>query len=163
AAAALLKSKRLPPRLDLLLAPPSRQTLEVLAQTGALVDLIATGARLLEPDVRVVTGELYPPPPGGTSLRTFDPEPSEGRRPGFLVASAETLAYAVAHGKIGDPRSFKRPVRVTVPRTLPTDDVLLVRKGRGKSKMDGQNDSAGFSEPPSPSRWTDSTKLPVVT
>src|SRR5690606_32132513 len=54
AAAALLKSKRLPPRLDLLLAPPSRQTLEVLAQTGALVDLIATGARLLEPDVRVV-------------------------------------------------------------------------------------------------------------
>ena len=47
AAAALLKSKRVPPKLDLLVAPPSRQALEVLAQSGALVDLIATGARLI--------------------------------------------------------------------------------------------------------------------
>src|SRR4029078_11964532 len=75
AAAALLKSKRVPPRLDLLIAPPSRQALEVLAQSGALVDLIATGARLVEPDMRVITGEFYPPPGGGLSLRTYDPEP----------------------------------------------------------------------------------------
>jgi aconitate hydratase len=45
------------------------------------------------------------------------------------VASAETLAFAVATGVLGDPRAFKRPVRVTVPRILPTDDVLVVRKG----------------------------------
>ncbi len=45
-----------------------------------------------------------------------------------MVASAETLAYAVATGEVGDPRSFKRPVRVTVPRALPTDDVLVARK-----------------------------------
>jgi aconitate hydratase len=45
------------------------------------------------------------------------------------VASAETLAFAVATGEVGDPRSFKRPVRVTVPRALPTDDVLVARKG----------------------------------
>jgi aconitate hydratase len=51
-----------------------------------------------------------------------------------VVASAETLAYAVATGAVGDPRSFKRPVRITVPRTLPTDDVLIVRKGKGKGK-----------------------------
>ena len=49
AAAALLKSKRVPPRLDFLVAPPSRQALEVLAQSGALVDLIATGARISSP------------------------------------------------------------------------------------------------------------------
>src|SRR5690606_18523638 len=47
--------------------------------------------------------------------------------PRFVVASAETLAYAVATGSVGDPRSFKRPVRVTVPRALPTDDVLVLR------------------------------------
>ncbi len=163
AAAALLKSKRVPAKLDLLVAPPSRQVLEVLAHSGALVDLIATGARLIEPDERIMTGELYPPTPGGTSLRTFDPEPTRGKGPGFLVASAETLAYAVAHGKVGDPRSFKRPVRVTVPRTLPTDDVLIVRKGRGKSKADDSGAKKRFSEPPCPSKWTDSTQLPVVT
>jgi len=138
AAAALLKSKRVPPRLDLLVAPPSRQALEVLAQSGALVDLIATGARLVEPDLRVVTGELYPPSPGGVSMRTFDPEPGLPPDRRFVVASAETIAYAVASGQVGDPRSFKRPVRVTVPRSLPTDDVLIVRKGKGKAKTEGE-------------------------
>jgi aconitate hydratase len=135
AAGALLKSKRVPPKLDLLLAPPSRQVLQVLAESGALVDFIATGARLLESDPRLITGELYPPPPWGVSLRTFDPEPTHpvaAQR--FVVASAETLAFSVATGQIGDPRTFKRPVRVTVPRTLPTDDVLIARKGKSKGK-----------------------------
>ncbi len=131
AAAALLKSKRVPSRLDLLLSVPSRQMLEVLASSGALADLIATGARLIEPDARVMSGELYPPQSEGISLRSCDPEPA-GKAFGrtSVVASAETLAYAVASGEIGDPRSFKRPVRVTVPRTLPTDDVLVVRERR---------------------------------
>jgi aconitate hydratase len=162
AAAALLKSKRVPPKLDLLLAPPSRQALEVLAQSGALVDLIATGARLIEPDTRLVTGELYPPEPGGTSLRTFDPEPGISATPKFVVASAETLAYAVATGVIGDPRSFKRPVRITVPRTLPTDDVLIVRKGKGKQK-EGESPKATAIGPAQAHGWKASTLLPVVT
>jgi aconitate hydratase len=134
AAAALLKSKRVPPKLDLLVAPPSRQALEVMAQSGALVDLIATGARLVEPDARLLTGELYPPPPSGISMRAFDAEPSAPHLERAVVASAETIAFAVATGAVGDPRSFKRPVRVTVPRTLPTDDVLIVRKAKGKGK-----------------------------
>ncbi|MGE0323657.1 MAG: aconitase family protein [Polyangiaceae bacterium] len=158
AAAALLKSKRVPPRLDLLLVPPSRQVLEVLAKAGALVDLIATGARLLEPDHRVLTGELYPPPSEGVSLRTFDAEPSsEGR---FVVGSAETLAYAVAYGEMGDPRSFKRPVRVTVPRALPTDDVLVVRKAKGKSKA--ADEDASKHQFPAAVPWSGETTLRVV-
>jgi aconitate hydratase len=132
AAAMLLKSKRVPSRLDLLVAPPSRQVLEVLAQSGALVDLVATGARILEPDRRIIGAEIYPPPPGGISMRTADPEPRVKGSPGFVVASAETLAYAVATGVVGDPRSFKRPVRVTVPRALPTDDVLILRDKKGE-------------------------------
>ena len=153
AAAALLKSKRVPTRLDLLLAVPSRQMLEVLASSGALADLIATGARLIEPDARVMTGELYPPPPAsaGLSARSCDPEPgavSLGR--GAIVASAETLAYAVASGEIGDPRAFKRPVRVTVPRTLPTDDVLVVRERRAASDAA----KGGKVEPPAPAPTT---------
>ncbi|MFO0758213.1 MAG: aconitase family protein [Byssovorax sp.] len=131
AAALLLKSKRVPSRLDLLVAPPSRQVLEVLAQSGSLVDLVATGARILEPDHRVVSAETYPPPPGTLSIRTADPEPRAPGTPSFVVASAETLAYAVATGAVGDPRSFKRPVRVTVPRALPTDDVLILRDKKG--------------------------------
>lgn len=131
AAAMLLKSKRVPSRLDLLVSPPSRQVLEVLAQSGSLVDLVATGARVIEPDARVISSEIYPPPKGALSVRTADPEPRTEGSPRFIVASAETLAYAVATGAIGDPRSFKRPVRVTVPRALPTDDVLVLRDKKG--------------------------------
>jgi len=140
AAATLLKSKRVPARLDFLLAVPSRQMLEVIANAGALTDLIATGGRLVEPDARVVTGELYPPPAAGLAVRTCDPEPhaqaASGRR-GAVVVSAETLAFAVATGEVGDPRAFKRPVRATVPRALPTDDVLIARKPeRGERKAE---------------------------
>jgi len=126
-AAALLKSKRVPPQLDLLIAPPSRQVLEVMAQSGALADLIATGGRIVEPDRRMLTGELYPPVSEQLSLRTLEPEPRREGQASFLVASAETVAFSVATGAIGDPRGFKRPVRVTVPRALPTDDVLVLR------------------------------------
>lgn len=161
AAAALLKSKRVQPKLELLLAPPSRQTVEVLAQSGALVDLIATGARLIEPDPRLVTGELYPPPGGGISLRTFEPEPVGVSMPKFAVGSAETLAYAVATGSVGDPRSFKRPVRITVPRTLPTDDVLIVRKAKGKAKESDLGRPAALETPP-PHGWKTGAELPLV-
>jgi len=161
AAAMLLKSKRVPSRLDLLVAPPSRQALEVLAQSGALVDLVATGARVIEPDRRVVTSDVYPPPRGSISMRTSDPEPKGGldaigrEAPRFVVASAETLAYAVATGFVGDPRSFKRPVRVTVPRALPTDDVLVLRD---KEKADKKSEGAAAKKAPVPPegvRWKD--------
>jgi aconitate hydratase len=162
AAAALLKSKRVPPRLDLLLAPPSRQALEVLANSGALVDLIATGARLIEPDHRLVTGELYPPIPGGVSLRTVDPEPSAPPERRFVVASAETIAYAVASGNVGDPRSFKRPVRVTVPRSLPTDDVLILRKGKSKGKAEVESGKTAIATTPTPVGWNQADTLALV-
>lgn len=131
AAATLLKSKKIGPRLDFLIAPPSRQILEILAKTGALTDLLATGARLIEPDRLGTYGELYPPPPVdiGVSVRTSDPEPCAPGA-GCYVVSAETLAYTVAHSQIGDPRAFKRPVRVQIPRELPTEDQLVVRERR---------------------------------
>ncbi len=131
AAATLLKSKKIGPRLDFLICPPSRQILEILAKTGALTDLLATGARLIEPDRLATYGELYPAPSVdiGVAVRTSDVEPC-APGPGSYVVSAETLAYTVAHSQLGDPRAFKRPVRVQIPRELPTEDQLVVRERR---------------------------------
>jgi aconitate hydratase len=153
AAAILLKSKRVPATLDFLVAPPSRQVLEVLAHSGSLVDLIATGARLIEPDQRLITGELYPPGDHCVSIRTFDPAPGVPEAQRFIVASAETLAYAVATGEIGDPRSFKRPVRVTVPRALPTDDVLVIRKQKKTAGPNGA-EAESLQPGPPPADWS---------
>ena len=144
----LLKSKRVPPDLDFLLAMPSRQMLEVLAGTGALADLIATGARLVEPDAGIVSGQLYTPPSSGVTMRTCDPEPRVVGRLMSVVASAETIAYAVATGTVGDPRAFRRPVRVTVPRALPTDDVLLARRAQVRDSKHAARPSRGA--PPVP-------------
>jgi aconitate hydratase len=164
AAAALLKSKRVPADLELLVACASRQVLEVMAQSEALSDLIATGARLIEPDYRVLSAELYPPAKGSLSIRTYDGEPGRAAGGGFIVASAETLAYSVAAGAIGDPRSFKRPVRITVPRVLPTEDVLVVRKQRSKGK---RADADAAPSPPAPEKrarmWQSELPLGVVT
>jgi aconitate hydratase len=166
AAAALLKSKRVPSRLDFLLSIPSRQMLEVLAGAGALTDLIATGARLIEPDARVMTGAIYPPRDTGISARTCDPEPRAGAlvvggaQGRSIVASAETLAYAVASGEIGDPRSFKRPVRVTVPRILPTDDVLVVRERRS-ADVAAKKASLPYAEPPTVWKGAETLEIAV--
>jgi aconitate hydratase len=159
AAATLLKSKRVPSRLDFLVSVPSRQTLEVLSSSGALTDLIATGARLIEPDARVMTGDIYPPRETGLSVRTCDPEPRTGAAGRSVVVSAETLAFAVASGQIGDPRSFKRPVRVTVPRILPTDDVLLVRERRS---VEATGKKAALPIAPLPSAWKGAETLELV-
>jgi aconitate hydratase len=159
AAAALLKSKRVPPRVEFLVAVPSRQMLEVLSSSGALTDLIATGARLVEPDARAMTGELYPPAPAGLSARTHDLEPGVASPKPVVVASAETLAYAVATGEMGDPRSFKRPVRVTIPRALPTDDVLVVRDRKGAADAAKKGTSLA---PAPPTPWKGSQTLDVA-
>ncbi|HSC87008.1 MAG TPA: aconitase family protein, partial [Polyangiaceae bacterium] len=175
AAATLLKSKRVPPGVHFLLAPPSRQMLEVLARDGALLDLISTGARLVEPDRRVLSGDLYPVrSTDGCALYSADPEFSAPAARG-LVASAETLAYAVAHGVVGDPRLFKRPVRVTLPRDLPTDDVLLSRgaEQRGGAKGKGRVDKKAGREggPPNgeqfgarmaPASWNGDARLALL-
>ena len=160
AAAALLKSKRVPPRVEFLLAVPTRQMLEVLSSTGALTDLIATGARLVEPDARVMTGELYPAVPGGLSARTQDLEPGVTAPKSVAIASAEALAYAVATGEMGDPRSFKRPVRVTIPRALPTDDVLVVRDRKGAAADATKKAAPIAAVPPTP--WKGGQALELV-
>ncbi len=171
ASAALLKSKRADPSVDFLLCPPSRQILELLARSEALGHLLATGARLIESDRRTMAGLLYQTNEPDKQLRNADRE-GEDRS---LVASAETLAYAIAFGEIGDPRKFRRPVRVTVPRTLPTDDVLLVRGrdarggARGKGRVDKRLDEApisvtsdSFAPPTDPETFNDPLELRVT-
>lgn len=134
--AALLKSKRVPKTLDFLVAAPSRQALEILSAQGALRDLVACGARIVEPDPKLLTGELYAPPPGcdGTDAISVVSFVESGQgSPGRFTVGPEALALAVATGHVADPRAWKRPARVTLPRTLPTDDVLLVR-GRARAR-----------------------------
>jgi aconitate hydratase len=106
-----------------------------------------------------MSGELYPPAPAGISARTHDLEPSVTSPKNVAIASAETLAYAVATGEMGDPRSFKRPVRVTIPRALPTDDVLVVRDRKGTLDV---GKKATSLTPVAPTAWKTAQTLDIV-
>jgi aconitate hydratase len=60
---------------------------------------------------------------------------------------------------MGDPRTFKRPVRVTIPRALPTDDVLVVRDRKGA--LDAGKKAASLTAP-APTPWKAAQTLDVV-
>ena len=61
--AAILKGKTVHPDVSLSIAPGSKQVLNMLAQNGALADMIAAGARILESACGPCIGWGSPPIP----------------------------------------------------------------------------------------------------
>ena len=51
---------------------------------------------------------------------------------------------------------------MTVPRTLPTDDVLIVRKGKGKGKAEGDSGKTPPATVPVPQGWIKGETLPLL-
>lgn len=127
--AAVMKGNRLPPGTDLVISPGSRQVLSALAQSGALKDLIESGARLMECACGPCIGIGQSPPTGGTSLRTFNRN-FKGRSgtldAGLYLSSPEVAAVSALKGEITDPRSLGAPPVVHVPERFPDIDHLFL-------------------------------------
>ena len=70
--AALLKGKTIRPEVSLSISPGSKQVLSMLADSGALSDILASGARVLECACGPCIGMGFSPNSGGVSLRTFN-------------------------------------------------------------------------------------------
>ena len=70
--AAMLKGKTIAPSVSLSISPGSRQVLSMLADCGALADILASGARVLECACGPCIGMGFSPSSGGVSLRTFN-------------------------------------------------------------------------------------------
>jgi len=127
--AAILKGKRVHPEVSLVIAPGSRQVLHMLAQNGALADLIAAGARILECACGPCIGMGQAPPSGGVSLRTFNRN-FQGRSgtPDALVylASPEVAAASALTGRLTDPRELGDPPSVSCPEAFYQNDNLFL-------------------------------------
>ena len=76
--AALLKGKTIDPSVSLSISPGSKQVLAMLADCGALSDIIASGARVLECACGPCIGMGFSPNSGGVSLRTFNRRETAG-------------------------------------------------------------------------------------
>ena len=71
-AAAMLKGHTVHPDVSMSVSPGSRQVLSMLSESGALTDILASGARLLECACGPCIGMGFSPNSGGVSLRTFN-------------------------------------------------------------------------------------------
>ncbi len=127
--AAMLKGRVISPSVSLSISPGSKQVLSELADRGALSDIIASGARLLECACGPCIGMGFSPNSGGVSLRTFNRnfEGRSGTADGKVyLVSPETAAAAALTGVITDPTTLGIDIDVKMPDTFKTDDSAII-------------------------------------
>lgn len=127
--AALLKGKTIRPEVSLSISPGSKQVLSMLADCGALSDILASGARVLECACGPCIGMGFSPNSGGVSLRTFNRnfEGRSGTADGQVyLVSPETAVAAALTGEITDPMLLDKMPEVVVPTSFKIDDSAVI-------------------------------------
>ena len=126
--AAILKGKTVHPDVSLSISPGSKQVYTMLAECGALADLIAAGARILECACGPCIGMGFSPKSAGVSLRTFNRnfEARSGTADAKVyLVSPETAAASAIAGKFTDPRSLGKAPEIKVPTHFIINDNLI--------------------------------------
>ena len=127
--AALLKGKVIDPTVSLSISPGSKQVLAMLADCGALTDIISAGARLLECACGPCIGMGFSPSSAGVSLRTFNRnfEGRSGTKDGKVyLVSPETAVAAALTGEITDPRLLGKMPEIKMPAAFRIDDSAVI-------------------------------------
>jgi len=127
--AALLKGKTISPDVSLSISPGSKQVLAMLADCGALSDILASGARVLECACGPCIGMGFSPNSGGVSLRTFNRnfEGRSGTADGKVyLVSPETAVAAALTGQITDPVLLGTMPKVEMPAQFKIDDSAII-------------------------------------
>ncbi len=133
--AAALKGRRIDPMVEFAVAPGSRGVLQMLSANGAMADMIAAGARILESGCGPCIGQGFSPADGVVSLRTFNRN-FDGRTgtksDRVYLVSPETAVASAIMGEIADPRTLKKVMGLRYPKiklSVPfiTDDSMIER------------------------------------
>jgi len=108
-AAAILKGKSIAPGVSLTISPGSKQVMNMLAQNGALADMIDAGARILECACGPCIGMGQSPATDAVSVRTFNRNfygRSGTASAGVYLVSPETAAVTAINGVLSDATSL---------------------------------------------------------
>lgn len=128
-AAWILKGKKIHPDVSLVVAPGSRQVLKMLADNGALGDLIMAGARILECACGPCVGVGQAPATNAVSVRTINRN-FEGRSgtksAQVYLASPEVAAAAALTGRLVDPRTLGEYHSIPMPDKFVIDDSMIL-------------------------------------
>ena len=126
--AAILKGRTVSPDVSLSVAPGSKQVFTMLARNGALADMIAAGARVLECACGPCIGMGQSPKSAGISLRTFNRNflgRSGTKDAGVYLVSPEVAAVSAVTGYLTDPRTFGECPSVTMPGEFSVNDNMI--------------------------------------
>ena len=124
----ILRGKTVHPDVSLSIAPGSKQVLQMLAENGALADMIAAGARILESACGPCIGMGQSPNSGGISLRTFNRnfEGRSGTRDGQIyLVSPELAAASALTGYLTDPRTLGDMPAFELPEKFKINDNMV--------------------------------------
>ncbi len=129
AAAAILKGKKIPPGMSLIVVPGSRQALRMILDGGVYDTFIDAGARVLEPTCGFCIGSGASPASGAVSVRTNNRN-FEGRcgtsDAGVYLVSPETAAATAVAGELADPRAADGAGTASPPGTFLVDDGMFI-------------------------------------
>ncbi|HEX3028132.1 MAG TPA: aconitate hydratase, partial [Clostridia bacterium] len=135
--AKILKGKTVNPNVSLVIAPGSKQVLTMLAENGALADMVAAGARILESACGPCIGMGQAPSSNAISLRTFNRN-FEGRSgtasAQVYLVSPETAAVSALTGVLTDPREYGEAPVIDIP------DMFIINDNMVASPADEGND-----------------------
>ena len=126
--AAILKGKTVHPDVSLSISPGSKQVYTMLAECGALADLISAGARILECACGPCIGMGFSPKSGGVSLRTFNRNflgRSGTKDAEVYLVSPECAAVSAITGVFSDPTEFVGEVGIEMPEHFKISDNLI--------------------------------------
>ncbi|PKM92787.1 MAG: aconitate hydratase [Elusimicrobia bacterium HGW-Elusimicrobia-4] len=123
--AKILKGKKV--KVPTLISPASSQVLANLIKSGAMLDLVSSGVRMLEPACGPCIGMGCAPNSGGVSLRTFNRN-FKGRSgtddAEIYISGPVVAAFSALAGKIILP-SGKVP-KIEVPKKIEITDDLII-------------------------------------
>lgn len=125
----ILKGKTVDPSVSLAIAPGSKQVLNMIAENGALADMIAAGARILESACGPCIGMGQSPNSKGVSLRTFNRnfEGRSGTKDGQIyLVSPEMAAVSALTGYLTDPRTLGDMPEFKFPEHFKINDNMVV-------------------------------------
>lgn len=125
----ILKGKTVDPSVSLAIAPGSKQVLNMVAENGALADMIAAGARILESACGPCIGMGQSPNSKGVSLRTFNRnfEGRSGTKDGQIyLVSPEMAAVSALTGYLTDPRTLGDMPEFKLPEHFKINDNMVV-------------------------------------
>lgn len=124
----ILKGKTIAENVSLAVAPGSKQVYNMLAANGALADIIASGARILECACGPCIGMGQSPNSAGISLRTFNRN-FEGRSgtkdAGIYLVSPELAAYSALNGVLSDPTEMGEEPEIKLPEEFLINDNMI--------------------------------------